>query len=121
MQYQDTDFSNPSKYSEALIDAIVENVKKTLSVSHEPIKILGGCGRIYVWIGYSRIRDNSKIAKKLREAGVRVVRSIESSLPMLYIGYDNARGDVAAIGEAIAKNLKLMDSRIPVGVDYQAD
>lgn len=114
------EYENPSVYDDATINKLVEVISQANDQSYAPVRIYG-CGRVYVRIGYKAIRSNSKLAKKLTAAGLKMFKSPGTTGVGIYVGYDNAHGAVAAKAEAILKSIKEAFPTMPAYTDYQGD
>lgn len=79
----------------------------------------GGCGRVYVTVGYKSLNARSKATKTLNSAGFKMTRRPYNSGFHIYVGYDNASGRELAMGEAIAQSFR--DSGIAAFADGDAD
>jgi len=82
-------------------------------------RVAAGCGRVYVFLGYTPMRKNSKAAKTLERAGFCMTRRPGDSGVLIYVGYDNASGQELGMGEAIAQSFR--DSGIAAGLSADPD
>lgn len=112
-------------YSDKLAnDYSVEDVSKVISAINEaksssyPFVPLNGCGRVYLVIGCGTVKKSSKLAKGMASV-CRVTERPYYKGANFYIGYDNARGNIASLAEFMA--VKLNEAGFMASVDYDGD